>query len=113
MTQEPDFLDRVTLFPAPGVFRTATPIVTTVYHGRSRWEQIAGMLAWYFDASPDDLDVRDCYWGGQFGDESSADVLTVHGRIVGSFDRALTDGEWRELLAAQEPYAQSFKIAAE
>lgn len=91
----------MTFFPLPGQFPHG-PITIRVWAESpwpgSRWLVIADCLGYAFGAEPAALGSHDCY----FGDDEAVDVLTINGEIVGSFDRALSAGEWRDLLSVSD-----------
>src|SRR5579859_454326 len=85
---------RTTFYPALGSFHDK-PMSIRIGRG-SRWAQIADNLSHLFGCSMSCLKSIDCYWGGEYADENSVDVLVVNGEIVGSFDIALSADEWAD-----------------
>ena len=67
-----------------------TPIHVSHAHGGVGWKECAADLAWHFDCDADDIGAPDVYWGGEYGEDNSADVIVINGVLVASFDTPLT-----------------------
>jgi hypothetical protein len=98
----------VKLFPVPGTFQDR-PLTIYVFGSIfDRWSEIKDWAAWQFDATEDEVDTHEVYWGGEYGDDDSREVLTIRGKIVGAFDDALTPDQWAALFDADVAECASF-----
>jgi hypothetical protein len=58
------------------------------------------MASWYgYDA--DDLRTREAYFGGEYGDDDSREIVTYRGRIIGAIDQPITSAQVAEIEAAE------------
>lgn len=78
----------ITFYPIPG-YRAWT----TTIHGGNPWPALRESLASEIGCDEDALWTEDVY----FGNEDTADVVTLDGTIIGSIDRALTVEEVAEI----------------
>ena len=93
----------ITLYPIPGTYQ-GRPLIAYISARRfdplESWPHIKAWAAWQFEASADEIDTHEVYFGGEYGDDDSREVLTVKGDIVGVFDKPLDESGWRKLLTA-------------
>lgn len=104
----------LTLYPLPGTFQDR-PLTIHVSSRRctgDSWQEIKSWAKWQFEADADEINLRDIFWGGEYGDDNYREALTVRGEIVGVFDDALTAGEWRDMIAADVAQDEAAKAAA-
>ena len=65
--------------------------IDTLAGGRRRpWGLCCEIIAEHFDCSPDDVTAPDVYWGGEYGDANSIEVVMVAGKIVGALDQHIS-----------------------
>lgn len=103
-TNDPVIVRSETVYPIDASLFGGKPVTVTAVDRSTRtsWEQIQAAFADLWEVSRNAVDTIDAYWGGEYSDEKSADVLIVGGDIVGSFDRALTCDEWQALLSVDD-----------
>ena len=59
------------------------------------------IIAEHVDCSPDDVTAPDCAWGGECGDANSVDAILVNGRIVATFDKAISAADVDAIYATE------------
>jgi len=58
------------------------------------WASLREALARELDLSEDDLKTFEAYWGGEYGDDDGAELVTYEGRLIGAINRQLTREEY-------------------
>lgn len=80
-------------FHGVGEFRGVT-LTTFADRSFAPWFQLRDAMAGAFDLYEDDLVTFEAYFGGEYGDEDRAELVTYDGRLIGALDRLLTDAEF-------------------
>lgn len=57
--------------------------------GGATWDDMRADIAAWNECDPDDVETREVFWGGEYGDAERTEIVTVAGNLVGSFDRPL------------------------
>ena len=59
--------------------------------GRRFWfETVVPEICERFEVSEDDVKCLEVAWGGEYNDDRAAEVITVAGEIIASFDEMIT-----------------------
>jgi hypothetical protein len=80
-------------FPCPSRHRRDLTTVTVFGAIPFGWRTLCQELARDLDCSPEDFGDHEAFWGGEYGDDHSCEVVTYDGEIIGSLDRELTDDD--------------------
>ena len=57
------------------------------------WDRLKEILAQDHDLDPNALSLTESYWGGKYGDDDGAELVTYEGKFIGAFDRRLLRAE--------------------
>jgi hypothetical protein len=71
-----------------------------IYTGQytTPWAELRDELAREYDLDPDALALTESYWGGEYGDDNGAELVTYENKLIGCYGRKLTDAEFALLL---------------
>lgn len=98
-------LPRTPQRPITRIYRVGAEAPAMTFWGTAHqigWSIMREDIAAFFECEPEEVDTFDAYWGGEYGDDNSADVITVSGQIVATFNKPISAADLAQIIGMKE-----------